>query len=89
VYACQYWAAILYQKAALIAADKKLIAENLYAQATALRRQSYNEDLDNSQNHIEYSYKNAIHKLLENYQDTEILDSLLGKCPLLRDYQVQ
>jgi hypothetical protein len=89
IYACRYLAAILYQKAANLATDKKLIAENLYAQATALRRQSYNDNLGSSQNHIDFSYNNAIHKLLENYQDTEILDSLLGKCPLLKDYQVQ
>lgn len=89
IYACRYLAAILYQKAAMTAVDKKLIAENLYSQATALRKQSYNDDLGNSYNHIDFSYNNTIHKLLENYQDTEILDSLLGKCPLLRDYQVQ
>jgi hypothetical protein len=93
IYACPYLAAILYQKAANLATDKKLIAENLYSQAAALQTQDYAWRYDNvlgsSQKHIDFSYENAIHKLLENYQDTEILDSLLGKCPLLKDYQVQ
>lgn len=93
VYACQYWAAILYQKAALTATDRQLIAENLYGQAAALRECNhawrYENMLSASEKHLAISYENAIHKLLENYQDTEVLDSLLGKCPILREYQVQ